>query len=202
VAASGNSEVQSVTAFLLQIYNYCKEHDGLIVNGKVKLRPAVTLEMKFTGSAEQISFVQLVQQSPLADHVAIIGADPLTLAGIVPHIRRGGIAAAYRTLPLTDHDYNWPATTVPQDTAVHTLQLTPLVKYALEAATSEQHIIATVEEHSQTLVLPAPVSAAEEGQGLLQVYMPDFKLVKQRVAVPTRQVRISARRSLHNRSRT
>ena len=101
--------IKSVTAFLNQIHTYVqantREKSANTVN---VLMPVITLEMKFTKASHQIEFAKLVQTSPLAAYVAIIGSDSTILQTILPYLSESGVAAAYRTKPFTSHDYTWP----------------------------------------------------------------------------------------------
>lgn len=195
-AGKGSGEehsFQTVTAFLEQIFTYCTQanemHNTLSTR---QLHPLVTLEMKFDEVAQHIALVEVVQKSPLADRVAMIGADPQRNAHMLPHIKLGGIAAAYRSLPLTDHDYQWPIQAVSiassassKDGAGNDHLMLPvppalIVQHEQQAAKvaaaqgTTKSSIATVEDGTQSIHLIQP---AKVPLPFLQVYMPDIKLV-------------------------
>jgi hypothetical protein len=184
------ASIQPVSSFLEQIYEYAKK------SKKETLVPTITLEMKLTAPQDQIDFVRTVQQLPLAGRVAIIGADPQTLAAVVPYIKQGGIAAAYRSLPLTDHDYNWPkasdskgsspepAVSGPNSLSTGTI-LAPLVAESPPDSQNARVSAGTVSPavkiaaDTQTLYLDRASSEhSGDKRSLLQVYMPDAKLVR------------------------
>lgn len=140
LVTAGITSIQTVEAFLEQIYRFSEKKNKKKRNGAFV--PLITLEMKFKGQKQQADFVSIVQQSPLADRVAVIGSDPETLAGVLPHIHRGGIAAAYRTQPLTDHDYRWPQPTytAPQKmTQVSSVASKPVAKATAGGTVGDLH---------------------------------------------------------------
>jgi hypothetical protein len=188
------ASIQPVSSFLEQIYEFTKK------SKKGTLVPTITLEMKFTAPHDQIDFVRTVQQLPLADKVAIIGADPQTLATVVPYIKQGGIAAAYRSLPLTDHDYNWPkasdnkrpspepAVVGPNSLSMATI-LAPLVALSpfdgqnARISDPTHSPVVEIAADTQTLyVYHATRERPSSDRSLLQVYMPDAKLVRSPIA--------------------
>jgi hypothetical protein len=188
------ASIQPVSTFLEQIYEFTKK------SKKETLVPTITLEMKFNAPRDQIDFVRTVQQLPLAGRVAIIGADPLTLAAVVPYIKQGGIAAAYRSLPLTDHDYNWPKASDykrPSEPAVagaNSLSMaTILAPLVAESPPDSQNARVSDATDSPAVKIAADTQtlhmhhATSENSGhekssriksMLQVHMPDAKLVR------------------------
>lgn len=197
--SSEDHSFQTVTAFLEQIFTYCTQanemHNTLSTR---QLHPLVTLEMKFDEVAQHIALVEIVQKSPLADRVAMIGADPQRNAYMLPRIKLGGIAAAYRSLPLTDHDYQWPTQAITVAGSVsrknaaeeeHLMLPVPpvlIVQHEQQASqkstkgattqniADKQSSVATVEDGTQSIHL---IQAANVPLPFLQVYMPDIKLV-------------------------
>mmetsp|Transcript_9505 Transcript_9505/g.15773 ORF Transcript_9505/g.15773 Transcript_9505/m.15773 type:complete len:480 (+) Transcript_9505:41-1480(+) len=106
-----NNSPQTVEDFLLQIYMYCQlKRVFHAAAGANRFYPLVTLEMKFREIHRELDLIHLVQNSPMAKHVALIFTDPHKLSLILPYIGKGGVAAAYRSRPLSDRDYTWPKT--------------------------------------------------------------------------------------------
>ena len=175
IAIDAHNDVQTVNDFLLQLHEYFhNNHDGM--------HPTVTLEMKFYDLKSQLAFIRLVQQSPLAEHVAIIGADPHTLSGIVSQIHRGGIAAAYRTKPLTDHDYHWPTSTstVSETLTTDKHQLSTHLPLLIQSEYSPSTTLRNSTLSTQVLTLPHNTAI----HSFLQIYMPDIKLLTHPIIKP------------------
>lgn len=173
--ATKTMEIQTVREFLKQVHD-TYEKNGIFIAGEV---PLITLEMKFTELAQQVAFVNHVQEFPMADNVAIIASDPETLVPLLPLMKRGGIAAAYRTLPKTDHDYRWPSGNGPAKSST----LPPLIVQddSTDGSSTFSGGSRSVRLAEQVLVLPTE-NGNSFARPLLQIYMPDAKLVTQPIA--------------------
>ena len=160
IAIDAHNDVQTVNDFLLQLHEYFhNNHDGM--------HPTVTLEMKFYD---------------LKDQLAIIGADPHTLSGIVSQIHRGGIAATYRTKPLTDHDYHWPTSTstVSETLTTDKHQLSTHLPLLIQSEYSPSTTLRNSTLSTQVLTLPHNTAI----HSFLQIYMPDIKLLTHPIIKP------------------
>jgi hypothetical protein len=192
-----NMQLQTVEAFLGQVFTHCQGKNELSKLPPTTARlllPLITLEMKFSEPERQIAFVQHVQKLPLADHVAIIGTNPRMFVSLVPHLTHSGLAAAYRSKPLSTQDFTWPNSSAMEwkvavdghISAFFSLVPPPLIiigrsKINVTDATglpenTEQ--IATLVAGSQTIEVD---NQRQSGKPFLQVYMPDVKLLKNRL---------------------
>lgn len=174
------NHIQTVSSFLNQIHTFVQAEKEVKPTKSIKvLMPLVTLEMKFTKLSHQIELAKLVQESPLAGNVAIIGSDPSILKNVLPYLTRSGIAAAYRTKPLSTHDFTWPE---PTHIERHTLSSGGLF---FGEQTEKQSFLPVppplVVVRSAAPLAPASTDANDPfavSREYLQIYMPDVKLLK------------------------
>eukprot|EP00601_Ochromonadales_sp_CCMP2298_P031510 CAMPEP_0173333016 /NCGR_PEP_ID=MMETSP1144-20121109/4653_1 /TAXON_ID=483371 /ORGANISM="non described non described, Strain CCMP2298" /LENGTH=347 /DNA_ID=CAMNT_0014277923 /DNA_START=42 /DNA_END=1082 /DNA_ORIENTATION=+ len=118
-----SDQPQSVSDFLQQIYDHCQEYDkyenpapaaaGASASTPTPPtpnyppHPLISLEMKFAPPQQRAALIRQVQLSPMSQYVVFIATDPSSLRDFLP-LESGGVAAAYRSRPLTGGDYTWP----------------------------------------------------------------------------------------------
>ena len=204
---------QTVQNFLDQIYSYCSSKGDLPITTRNTrlaaagrtLHPLISLEMKFPELPHRLRFIQELQRHPIAPRTVIIATDPLSLQAVLPLVARaaanngaeagteaggsgvGGVAAAYRSRPLSSSDYTWPFQKQlrgagREDNSSNSTDTSAGQEEYLKSILTEVTVPASQQNYETGTVSEAREVRVDQryigrGESMVQVHMPDIQLI-------------------------